>query len=105
MKRKQLTARAAFLMIARAFDRANKIDGWYRAKLFDHCVGGICRAIEVVFECGRTSFKTYDVMYQIIQKNEPYDHDGYWWPQHTKRGAQSRAKFCRKMADLCKESS
>jgi len=105
IKRKQLTMRAAFLLIARAFERAKKSNGVYLAKVCGRPSSGLCYSFRILWLVNYINNYTHNRIVELMCDYQPEEtpDEGYWWSTTTKAGALARAKFCRKMADLYKE--
>ena len=100
-----LTAREAFLAMARAWDEAECAGNfhWF-AMIRGIQVDGLCIAAKLLAWRGLIWRETSDEMLNLMKRNRPAEKDAnnFWWG-HTREDAAARAAFCRRMAELCDE--
>ncbi len=104
MKRKPLTARAAFLLIARAYRSPKYNNGHYWIDLFGRrLMGGVENAMSWIIEQRVLSTAALQTICNLTEEYTPWVDDCYWWSTTTLWGVAEGIYFCRRMADLCKE--
>ena len=101
---KPMTEAQAWRYLARRWDRPSEMEDYpheYGVNLDPHLglARGICVCIGDLVGAGRIAEGTAEAMGARMSLMKPEDAEAYWWP-HSRRGARSRAAFCRRMAKL-----
>jgi len=106
---KKMSEREAWLYLAEQWDNAEPAHRKKRDHIiFRHlffCPTGLCTAIDEVICADAISYRVGRNMRSRMAKHLPRKKrtgKGHRWPT-DKKGARSRAAFCRKMAKLCEK--
>lgn len=91
--------RAEWLKLAKAWDEAEPdiMFGDYLATINGELSDGLCQSINLLVD----SPPRRSEMRERMNAHKPKGAGKTWWWRFTKQGANARAAFCRKMAELC----
>ena len=103
---KKMSQRAAWVYLSRLWDAANQMpDASYCVIVRGFRQGGICPCVDSLYQCDLISYEAMRRMQYRLEKHLPKrkvsELDHRW--SVGKRGAQARARFCRRMAKLCEK--
>jgi hypothetical protein len=102
---KKITTRAAWLHLAKAWDKAKGGEDRFVRVYIDHqrCLG-VCHCLNFLRFSGAINADQWREMHEAInvKRRRLPNPDGYCWSLN-KAGARARAKFCRKQAAKLKK--